>query len=69
MNWMMGPLHIEMAFMAVTGDWLEESGWDTVFVKSNINNSGRAQSFLWGNKVKITRSAHQVSLAAIIKLT
>ena len=68
MNWMMGPLHIGMAFMAVIGDWLEESGWDTVFVKSNINTSDRAQSFLWGNKVKRSRYAHQVSLAALIQL-
>ena len=42
-----------MSFMAIIGDWLAESGWDTVFVKS-----GRAQSFLWGNKVKRSRYAH-----------
>ena len=64
----MGPLHIEMAFMAVIGDWLVESGWDTIFVKSNINTADRAQSFLWGNKVKRSRYAYQVSLAALIKL-
>ena len=66
--WMMGPLHIEMAFMAIRGDWLAESGWDTIFVKSNINTAGRAQNFLWGNKVKRSHYAHQVSLAALIKL-
>ena len=53
--WMMGPLHKEMAFMVVIGDWLAESGWDTIFVKSNINTAGRAQSFSWGNKVKRSR--------------
>ena len=66
--WMMGPLQIEMAFMAVIGDWLTGPGWDTIFVKSSINTAGRAQSFLWGNKDKRSRYAHQVSLAALIKL-
>ena len=66
--WVMGPLQIEMAFMAVIGDWLAGSGWDTIFVKSSINTAGRAQSFLWGNKVKGSRYVHQVSLAALIKL-
>ena len=47
-----------MSFMGIIGDWLAESGWDTVFVKSNINTAGRAQSFLWGNKVKRSRYAH-----------
>ena len=46
--WTMGPLHIEMAFMAVIGDWLTGFGWDTILVKSSINTAGRAQSFFVG---------------------
>ena len=34
----------------------------------DINTVGRTQSFLWGNKVKRSCYAHQVSLAALIKL-
>ena len=29
--WMIGPLHIEMAFISVIGDWLEGSGWVDIF--------------------------------------
>ena len=36
--WMMGPLHIEMAFISAIGDWLEGSGWVDISNRSKINN-------------------------------
>ena len=68
---MMGQvqLHIEMAFMNAIGDWLEGSGWVEIFEKARITTPGRIESFLTGRKVKRTRYAHQLSLAALTKLS
>ena len=41
--WMMGPLHIEMAFINAIGDWLDwldGSGWCEVFNKADISTPG-----------------------------
>ena len=67
--WMMGPLHIEMAFLSTIGDWLEGSGWTELLEKSKINTTGRIESFLHGSKVKRSRYAHQVTLGALMKLS
>ena len=32
--WMMGPLHIETAFISAIGDWLEGSGWVDICKRS-----------------------------------
>ena len=53
MVWMLGPLHIEIAFMN----------------KMDFSTTERIESFLSGKKVKRTRYAHQVTLAALKKLT
>ena len=66
--WMMGPLHIELAYMSATGDWIEDSGWVEALKKANVSTPGRIESFLTGSKVKRTRYAHQVSLATWIRL-
>ena len=66
--WMMGPLHIEMAYMGAIGDWIEGSGWVEALKKANVSTPGRIESFLSGSKVKRTRYAHQVSLAAWVRL-
>ena len=66
--WMMGPLHIEMAFLNVLGDWLSGSGWCIIFEKSNVSTAGKIESFLKGNHVKRSRYAHQLSLASLVKL-
>jgi hypothetical protein len=63
--WMMGPLHIEMTFINVIGDWLECSGWCEVFNKANISTPGRVESFLTGKHVKSSRYALQLSLSAL----
>ena len=39
--WMMGPLHIEMAYMSAIDDWLEGSGRIEVFERAKITTSGR----------------------------
>ncbi len=67
--WMMGPLHIEMAFLDAIGNWLDGSGWVDVFERAKISTTGRIESFLNGRKVKRTRYAHQVSLASLLHLS
>ena len=67
--WMMGPLHIEMAYVSAIGDWLDGSSWIEVFQRANINTPGRIESFLNGANVKRSRYAHQVSLASLITLS
>ena len=57
-----------MAFSSAIGDWLEGSGWIQAFENANIT-TGRIESFLTGSKVKRTRYAHQLSLAALTKLS
>ena len=49
---MMGPLHIEMAFLNAIGDWLEGSGWVDIFERARLTTVGRIDSFLKGSKVK-----------------
>ena len=66
---MMGPLHIEMAFISTIGDWLDGSGWTDAFEKAKITTTGRIESFLKGKKVKRTRYAHQLSLSSLVKLS
>ena len=56
--WMMGPLHIEMAFISAIGDWLEGSGWVNIFIRLKINTVGRVESFLGGTSVKRSSYAH-----------
>ena len=65
---MMGPLHIEMAFLNAIGHWLEGSGWVIIFERARMTTLGCIDSFLSGSKIKRSRYAHQVSLAALIKL-
>ena len=66
---MMGPLHIEMAFLSTLGNWLDGSGWIEIFERAKISTTGRIESFLKGSKVKRTQYAHQVSLATLVKLS
>ena len=62
---MMGPLHIEMAFLNTLGDWLEGSGWTDVLLKTNINTPGRIEAFLSGSQVKRSRCAYIISCAGL----
>ena len=58
-----------MAFMSAIGDWLEGSGWTDVFEKVKMSTVGRIECFLSGSKVKRSRYAHQVSLAALVTMS
>ena len=42
---MMGPLHIEMAFLNAKGDWLEGGSWVTIFERALMTLVGRIDSF------------------------
>ncbi len=46
---MMGGLHIELSFLKVLGDWLEDSGWTSILATSNVTTEGRADSILKGS--------------------
>ena len=65
---MMGPLQIEMAFLNAISDWLEGSGWLAIFERARMTTDRCIDSFISGSKIKKSRNAHQVSLAALIKL-
>lgn len=43
--WLMGPLHVEMAYMSAIGNWVNGSGWVAAFEKANITTTGRIESF------------------------
>ena len=43
---MMVPLHIGMTFLNAIGDWLEESGWVTIFERARMATVGCIDSFL-----------------------
>ena len=58
-----------MAYTKALGDWLEGSGWTSILEKARISTPGRIESFLSGNNVKRCRYAHQLSLAALLKLS
>jgi len=61
-------LHIEMAALSILGNWLEDSGWTSALVQANIASPGVVNSFAKGSYVKPTRTAHQVSAAALYSL-
>lgn len=49
---MLGPLHIEKAFLRVLGQFLEGSGWTTIISHSEVSSAGSAEGF---QKVRLTR--------------
>ena len=59
--WMMGPFHIEMAFMAAIGDWLEGSCWTEIDDVSKVSTSGRT--------VRTTRYSQAVTLSALVTIS
>ena len=62
---MMGPLHIEINFLNLLGNWLESSSWSESLVKVKITSLGKAESFLSGSRSKCSRYAHQVTCASL----
>ena len=63
-----GDLYIEMAALKTLGDWLQKSGWGQALVQTDITSAGTADSFLLASHVSQTRSAHQVTAAALSTL-
>ena len=61
---MMDPLHIEMNFLNLLGDWLESSSQSESLVKVKITSPGKAESFLSGSRPKRSRYVHQVTCAS-----
>ena len=43
---MLGAMHIEKMMWAVSGDWLQCSGWTTGVTNSGVTISGTAQSYI-----------------------
>ena len=64
----MGPLQVKIAFLNAIGDWLEGSGWLAIFERARMTTDRCIDSFISGSKIKRSRNAYQVSLAALIKL-
>ena len=58
--WMMGPSHVDMAFLCASVDWLEVCGLTESLEKAEINTLGRAESLLDGSKIERFRHAHQI---------
>ena len=65
---MFGGLHIEMAFLKVIGDWLDESGWTAALVEANVATPGTAESFIKATSVTRSRRAHQVTASSLYVL-
>ena len=64
------PLLIEMTFLNLISDWLEDIGWAEILVKSNVGAPGRGESNLNGSHCKGSRYGHQdtcVSLTILMK--
>ena len=60
---MIGPLHIEMAFLNAVGDLLEWSSWVTIYERAHMTTVGRIDSFLSGSRIKT-----RYPVIALIKL-
>ena len=58
---MFGGLHMEMALWSTVGDLLENSGWVTALVKSEVASSGVPQKFLTASHLKRTRWVYYVN--------
>ena len=65
---MFGGLHIEMAFLKVIVDWLDESGWTAALVEANVATPGTAESFIKATSVTRSRRAHQVTASSLYVL-
>ena len=62
---MMGGLHVEMAFLAAMGDWLEGSGWASIMARAGVTTEGRAVGIEKGTCTARGQWAHQTCLAAL----
>ena len=51
--WMMGSLHIEMAFISAIGNWLEVSAWLEIFERASDFTLARVESFFYCKKLNV----------------
>ena len=63
---MMGPLHIEISFFNLLGNWLESNGWIESLVKAKITSPGEAGSCLSGSHPKCSRFVHLASFCLLM---
>ena len=64
---MMGPLHIEMAFMKIKSIFLKRS-WKTLITNARVARSEVIGSILSGHHVVQSKYNHQVTASALYKL-
>ena len=62
---MLGPLHIEMAFLSALGDLVEGSGWTAVLQNARITRPGVAQALLTSHDAVRTKYVHQVTACCL----
>ena len=48
---LLGGLHIEMAVLAVMGDWFDGSGWTSVMAAAIVTTDGRADALLKSSQI------------------
>ncbi|CAG9768418.1 unnamed protein product [Ceutorhynchus assimilis] len=65
---MLGPLHIEKSFLAILGQYLENSGWNAVTGNSGVITSESAEGLLKVSNILKARAIHQVTACALYSL-
>ena len=65
---MMGPLHIEMAYLGAIGSWLERIGWSILMTNAGVVRPGVAESLHSGKDVGRTKYSHQVTICTLFVL-
>ena len=65
---MMGPLHIEMAYLGAIGSWLERIGWSILMTNAGVVRPGVAESLHSGKDVRRTKYSHQVTIYTLYVL-
>ncbi|KAK3912859.1 Chromosome-associated kinesin KIF4 [Frankliniella fusca] len=65
---MLGPFHIEKAFLSVIGQFAENSGWKTIMSSSGIMTESAAEAILKVHNVTKSRAAFQITAAVLYSL-
>lgn len=65
---MFAPFHIEKAFLGVIGQYMLGCGWASVAVNAGLASRGSADAILKGTHVKKSRTAHEITAAALFVL-
>ena len=60
-----GPLHSEIFWEKVLGDWVQDSGWVEMLVDAEETSPGRADALVKDSHVTLTRYAHQVTALSL----